>query len=276
MSNEKKQGWQPTDAGDLVKSVHERTQRRAAVNWPIWLNLPTLRVWEAVALSLAIEPNEVSQQRHGERWLLESQNFKERLQLAAANLNHSLHVHKGLVVDRADTTISLREFCTWAASIGWTMPRELEALATREAPEHADSTSSLTAETADRLGIKGTANAPAADAGSAYRSQSKQADANAGPEVPISPSLKIGHNAKKSVDAHITQRGRELHAADNTLTKTSIAKIIATEMKERGERGERGKPDGKDDYLSAATIERRLPQGLGGGRKANGRKTTRR
>ncbi len=79
-------------------------------------------------------------------------------------------------------------------------------------------------------------------------------------------TLSIGSNSKKSVDAYIERRAREIRAAGEATTMQCIAEIIAAEMESKGYRGER------NDYLQWTTVVKSIPSGLTGGRGKNGRK----
>ncbi|MEW9581379.1 hypothetical protein [Paraburkholderia sp. DGU8] len=78
--------------------------------------------------------------------------------------------------------------------------------------------------------------------------------------------LTLGVNNKVSIDAYIVRRAWEMYRADASLTRTKIAKNIASELKVGGYSGERG------NALSAGTIYKAIPTGLTGGKSRNGRK----
>lgn len=77
--------------------------------WHVWLHVPTVSVLEAVALSLNQDP---SNERIGRPW--ESDYF-DRLEVAQRNFPES-------------GRLPLPEFVTWARSIGWDMPPELDTI----------------------------------------------------------------------------------------------------------------------------------------------------
>lgn len=106
--------------------------------------MPEVKIWEAVALSLNIEPTKTKTDRNA--WMgadhpfIEGEEFDDRLQILRANrtrknfptpcaLNLSRwHLH----VVRVD------EFATWAQSIEWEMPPELAALCANATPSTAN------------------------------------------------------------------------------------------------------------------------------------------
>ena len=100
--------------------------------------MPEVLFWEAVALSLNIEPTKTKTESDG--WMgsdhpfVEGEEFDDRLQILRANhnrknfptpctLNLSCWHLFGVRVD---------EFATWAHSIGWAIPSELADLAKTE------------------------------------------------------------------------------------------------------------------------------------------------
>ena len=129
---------------------------------------------------------------------------------------------------------------------------------------------------------------PSAATANTFRSEviadplsSYNATSSAQPREPVSTAatgkggnqarrLVIGPNSKASLDAFIETRARAIHRADNSLTKSEIAKSIATELESKGHKRER--PTDDEPYLSVATIEKAIPAGLTGGRANNGRK----
>jgi len=125
------------DRAELVASIAERAARRGAVDWNKWRNLPEVRVWQAVALSLGIEPSAVFPTGRAEEWAIarEGQDFRGRLEVVVANLAGQYEDDRGPFPDvgalpvlqagtygRPDAWISSSAFRSWAASIGWTMP----------------------------------------------------------------------------------------------------------------------------------------------------------
>jgi hypothetical protein len=95
-----------------------------APDWHIWRHAPLVKLWEAVALSLNVEPRKVRHSPHS--WMCDShlfeegQEFEDRLFLAERSFRRTLD---------ADTETNLPAFIAWAGSKGWELPSELVTLA---------------------------------------------------------------------------------------------------------------------------------------------------
>ncbi|MGE5539630.1 MAG: hypothetical protein ACM30I_13505 [Gemmatimonas sp.] len=104
--------------------------------WDIWRHVPEAKVWEAVALSLDIEPRSVNIDRNswvgGRLIFQESEEFKSRVFLASRNLNSGAFRATALVIDQPEACGAvLSEFANWGISVGWKVPEEFAALAAR-------------------------------------------------------------------------------------------------------------------------------------------------
>lgn len=105
-------------------------------NWTKWKLTPDATAWQAVALSLDIDPGKVMHSADG--WMApghfvsdEQQEFKDRLDVLIANVGHndllkprSLSMNGG-----AYCTINIANFAIWANSVEWQIPSELSQLA---------------------------------------------------------------------------------------------------------------------------------------------------
>jgi hypothetical protein len=99
-------------------------------NWTVWKHIPNVKSYEAVALSLNIDPNKI---RHSpSSWMAdkrlfdESDEFKDRLFVVERNIEILGVVNSENVQSSAeDPEIPLSRFAAWAASIGWEVPNEL-------------------------------------------------------------------------------------------------------------------------------------------------------
>lgn len=102
-------------------------------DWSIWAAVPTVLLWEAVALSLNIEPRTVRRPQH--QWMggpgvallfNESATFDDRLLVAERNLTRSGEgpLRTGDLDHARRCRIDLAEFGSWARSLNWTLPVE--------------------------------------------------------------------------------------------------------------------------------------------------------
>lgn len=119
-------------------------------NWSKWKHIPEAELWEAVALSLDVDPDRVN---HGSGYdghvFWENDDFKDRLFTAIRNVD----MHPGLSVTdpprgQAEfTMVSLPGFCTWALSVEWDIPVHLEKIGKEwaESPEMAHPSGANTA-----------------------------------------------------------------------------------------------------------------------------------
>lgn len=115
-------------------------------DWSFWLHMPEVRLWQAVALSMSIDPD--SLKHHPQGWMVgpgsgpiftndsfsssEQQIiFDKRLRLLVANKSVNNGFSPGtLSMDHpAYNSVRLSEFSPWAQSIGWDIPAELVASA---------------------------------------------------------------------------------------------------------------------------------------------------
>ncbi len=91
--------------------------RPPAVNWDVWLNMPRVVLWKAVALSLNIEPDEAT---------ATGRAFESRMSLAVAHLADGLlrHIEVNDVRRVAFTRVRLVDISRLAASCQWSVPNE--------------------------------------------------------------------------------------------------------------------------------------------------------
>ncbi len=100
-------------------------------NWEKWRHVPNVKLWEAVALSLNIEPALVKHSKHG--WMSdshlfdESKLFKDRIFVAKRNLSTDGPLKPTAIATGhpEGCEFSLAEFAGWACSISWEIPPEL-------------------------------------------------------------------------------------------------------------------------------------------------------
>lgn len=108
--------------------------------WNKWRLIPDVKIFEAVALSLDIDPEKLKWNRDG--WMAggyrsrfdESEEFSDRLEIAIRN-GRELNISCVNLGDSTKNEIPLAEFASWTLSINWKIPEELGALAVnREQP----------------------------------------------------------------------------------------------------------------------------------------------
>ena len=113
-------------------------------DWEFWLNMPSVKVWQACALSLNIDPDSMRHSPHG--WMAgpgsgpifepgsfpnneAAEAFGKRLRLLSASITNPAYFRlRSLIMgDASRCEIYLSEFATWATSVvRWKdMPAEL-------------------------------------------------------------------------------------------------------------------------------------------------------
>lgn len=102
-------------------------------NWSKWQHIPEVMLWQAVALSLNIDPASADESyswKAEETLTGEAQEFKDRLDVLIANFNrHPLLRATSLSLsDPAESSLLLGLFAAWADTIPWDIPAELTAL----------------------------------------------------------------------------------------------------------------------------------------------------
>lgn len=118
--------WQPLRPNSAPHGlVNDMDAGNRKPRWDKWRLMPKVRISEAVALSLDIEPTKLKPLSHG--WMAgdnkprfdESDEFSDRLEVAIANGDKFSH---------SRNSVPLAEFASWA-SVQWKIPKELAALA---------------------------------------------------------------------------------------------------------------------------------------------------
>lgn len=105
-------------------------------NWAKWKHIPDVMLWQAVALSLNIDPDRADCYP---RWTVESwvtgepKKFKDRLDILMANFGprRTLKPTRISLSASAESSLQLDTFAAWAISIGWSIPTELTGLSAR-------------------------------------------------------------------------------------------------------------------------------------------------
>lgn len=106
-------------SGRRGSRVRKDETRRA--DWELWSFMPRCEPWQAVALSLDLEPPEYDSSVRG--WPAE---YERRLKITAANIEGK-NIQGSVSTPRKSTsnnpcTVELHLFGAWAKSLGWTLP----------------------------------------------------------------------------------------------------------------------------------------------------------
>ena len=100
--------------------------------WRKWQHIPDVKVWEAVALSIDIEPE--SEWFSEGKWIANKDSQKYRLfreRITVATRNNALTRKWLNLVDPTLHGVSLGDFANWANDLRWTIPPELTEIGTR-------------------------------------------------------------------------------------------------------------------------------------------------
>ena len=114
------------------------------VDWNHWLNMPTVTIGQAVALSLGRDPDKMSQTRTCDGWVYLKSSFKTkeemdefykrcRLLINNAFSDKNICSPECLLVGISQSQnhtakIHLEFFPEWALSVNWDIPKELKSL----------------------------------------------------------------------------------------------------------------------------------------------------
>ena len=182
-------------------------------DWSFWLHVPRVTVYEAVALSLGIDPQSLTPVPPFGQTAPPRPEFARRLDLAFRNLHEALVVLNWRQYWRgAEPIIRLTRFVEWAASIGWGMPVELAALAVEPEPP---------AETAATAASEPTA--PVTPGGETPANDAEAAGANATSLNQVSYA-----DLKKAIKAHgdAVERVLLAHAKDVAFPGKDVSRSL--------------------------------------------------
>jgi hypothetical protein len=104
-------------------------------NWSKWQNVPEIELWEAVALSLNIDPSKIKDRPIGGIHIFaDVQEFEDRLFVAKRNVGpgKSLTIAVINAMAPANTLVPIPIFVSWALSMQWEMPEQLASLASTD------------------------------------------------------------------------------------------------------------------------------------------------
>lgn len=119
-------------------------------NWSKWRHMLDVKVWQAVALSLDIDPDKLQRNPHawmsGAPGFLEGREFADRLDVVCANIGSGRALTPVAYPSehKASWPVQMREFVAWCMSIDWPIPDELRALVGAPTPVDASSESTVT------------------------------------------------------------------------------------------------------------------------------------
>lgn len=211
-------------------------------NWKIWPFVPKVEPWQACALANNIDPNAVVVKHH---WHPDTDTY---LVPAGEEVAQQLNLLMQLLIANEferpfsgfNSGVRLRDFAEWCVHIGWYIPQELAALATKE-------------------------QAPLATQQS-EQGACKQDESDDAPPTSISgePSLRPGKNSREAVAAWVDWQARDLVAdGDNVSDIADKIYLIAERWGYQSERQKEG------EKISVANIIKMIPAGLTGGRAKN-------
>ena len=97
----------------------------SGVDWDLWLEMPTVTIGQACALSLNIDPDKMT---HGDK---EKNDFQKRLKLLIEIVFFMSNIRVSSTnSENIDSEIYLESFVEWALDIKWDIPKELKILVT--------------------------------------------------------------------------------------------------------------------------------------------------
>ena len=121
-----------------LRGSYSRSSRPTTANWSKWQHIPQCRLWEAVCLTLDIEPDDAL----GD-WVRNHRGvphgfpteLADRIQIAKANVNTQGPIHpQHEFVDSTFVPVLLREVAAAGLSWDWVMPKAMKTLVSA-APE---------------------------------------------------------------------------------------------------------------------------------------------
>jgi hypothetical protein len=110
------------------------------VDWDHWLNMPTVKVWQACALSMDFDPHKClleGSRLESWEWEVDQSKFRKRVTILVSHIfdtdNFPNAVRDSL---NANSVIHLNDFVDWTLKVKWDVPKELETIvATKEKVE---------------------------------------------------------------------------------------------------------------------------------------------
>jgi hypothetical protein len=115
-----------------VEQVTTAMNTGDAIDWHYWIHLSEVRIWQAVFLSLEIDPDKHDPDyRDFDAILAENQGLSKRLKLLKSNLHRREFFSAG-TLNMGDANLAgvqLPEFAAWAIHVGLSIPPELASIA---------------------------------------------------------------------------------------------------------------------------------------------------
>ena len=107
--------------------------------WREWLQRQNVKLWEAVALSCGVDPDELLTTERERDRLPKIGEIRNRLEIAKNGIASGVITpitHSAHRPSQQNDTVRLHEFVAWALSIGWRIPKPLAALAAANEPAY--------------------------------------------------------------------------------------------------------------------------------------------
>ena len=124
----------PTGQALYAEELVSRKARMKCPDWNLVKHLGSIKLWEAVALSLEIDPaclGQFSDSIYPTMQDRDGKRFEYRLQTAESHLHTSLpvEIHVENLGRKYQSTVSLRKFVKWAIhATPWDLPRQFKEL----------------------------------------------------------------------------------------------------------------------------------------------------
>lgn len=128
--------WAVKRGLDVPLALRGLAREPAKPNWQVWSNVYSLELWEAIALSLDIDPRRVRFDPRDDKpdFNRDGQAFADRFEVARRQRATTFEVTSVSPFQPHRTGVTLSSFVTWAHSIGWTLPQEMAAVSDSDAP----------------------------------------------------------------------------------------------------------------------------------------------
>lgn len=122
-------------------------QGNRAADWNVWSHVPNPRLWEAVVLSLNIDPRQVRHTKDqwmaspgADRMFDESPELSDRMLVARSNVSsegplHPISISMGQPLE---CKVSLSEFGAWAETLDWQLPNAFPRSRGKQPSPHRD------------------------------------------------------------------------------------------------------------------------------------------